>query len=228
VFTGITDDMVRFFLSIRFNNNAAFFEANRGVYAQHVQQPLRALAEDLAPTLEGIDPRFDTRPGRVLSRIRRDTRFSKNKDPYRDHMWLGWRYAGQMREEATGFYFEVSPEGTHWGFGGYGEHKPLMDAIRRRLVNRPKELLFLFKAAGVPDRFTLNGTQYKRMPVPPEIPAALAPLYCNKGFYFENVARPDDGQALYSDAIVYRLRQDFAALAPLYHWVRDRQAELGL
>ncbi len=225
MFTGISDELVEFLLGIRFNNNAAFFEQNRKVYEQKVQAPLRALAEDLAPVLHDIDPMFDTRPVRVLSRIRRDTRFSNNKDPYRDHLWLGWRYTTDAREESMGFYWDITPEATHWGCGTYGEHKPLMDFVRARLVAKPNELLAILRDNDVWRRFTLSGNEYKRITIPPEVPEALWPFYRSKGFYFENIARPEDYGLLYSDAIVAQLKEDYARLKPVYRFLRGLESE---
>jgi len=175
-----------FFLALRLNNNRDFFEQNRGQYERFVQAPLRALAEAMGPTLAQIDPQFDVRPVRVVSRIRRDTRFSHNKDPYRDHMWLSWRYAGEATADAMGFYWDVSPEATHWGFGYYAENKQTMDRVRRRIAAKPREIIGLFARCGVPARFTLQGDAYKRLAVPENLPEELRGLYVKKGFYFES------------------------------------------
>jgi uncharacterized protein (TIGR02453 family) len=225
VFTGLPSEMIDFFLTLRFHNSPAFFEENRGLYQRVVQQPLRELAEALAPTMGEIDARLDTRPARVVSRIRRDTRFSHNKDPYRDHMWLAWRYAGEMASDAMGFYWEVSPDSSHWGFGYYGEYRPAMDRIRRRLLAKPGELLDLYGRCGVPEQFELQGNAYKRMSVPTEVPEALHPLYIKKGFYLENTTDAGNFDLLRSEALASRLREDFLRLAPLYRWMRTGLAE---
>lgn len=219
-------EMIEFFLALRFNNNQTFFEENRSQYQQFVQQPLRALAEALGPTIEQIDAGLDVRPARVVSRIRRDTRFSSNKDPYRDHMWLGWRHVGEPNEVALCFYWEVSPETVHWGIGLWGEHKPLMDRIRRRIVAKPQEILQLYARCGVSERFTLQGNAYKRLQVPPEVVEPLQPLYLKKGFYFENCPQFDDFEALYTGAMFERVQKDFERIAPLYQWLRGCQQEI--
>ena len=227
MFTGCPPEMIDFFLALRFNNNAAYFEANRALYQRVVQAPLRALADAMAQTLAEIDPQFDTRPVKVVSRIRRDTRFSHNKDPYRDYMWLSWRYTGETLEAGLCFYWDVSPDATHWGMGIFGDHKPTMDVIRRRILAAPNEVAQVLAASGVPERFTLEGNAYKRLVVPDEVPEALRALYIKKGYYFQNNARADDFDALFSGDIAARMRADFLLLAPLYRWLRGRQLELA-
>ena len=105
MFEGFTQDAISFLLSIRWNNTQSFFEENRALYERSVKQPLRELAEALAPVMLQIDPQIDPRPGRVCSRIRRDTRFTRDKSPYRDYVWLSWRYAGETRSESFGLYW---------------------------------------------------------------------------------------------------------------------------
>jgi len=222
LFSGIPREMIDFFLALRFNNNREFFEQNRERYERFVREPLRALAEAMGPTLIQIDPQFDVRPARVVSRIHRDTRFSHNKDPYRDFMWLSWRYTGQATADAMGFYWDVSPEAMHWGFGYYGENKQTMDRVRRRIIAKPREITGLFARCGIPERFTLQGDGYKRLAVPGEVPEALRELYVKKGFYFQNTAGEQDFDALFSGAIAENLRRDFLHVAPLYEWMRGR------
>ncbi len=223
--TGVPREMIDFFLALRFNNNQAFFDENRKLYENVVQKPLRTIAEELGPTLNRIDPQLDVRPQRVVSRIRRDTRFSHNKDPFRDHMWLSWRYPGEMTGDAMGFYWEIGPEVMHWGFGYYGEHKPTMDRVRRRILSQPRELIGLLAQCGVPERFQIQGEAYKRLAVPPEVPEELQALYIKKGFYFMNSAGEHDFDALFSGELVERVSQDYLSVAPLYDWMRGRQMD---
>lgn len=225
MFDGVPTEMIDFFLALRFNNNRDFFEENRERYERFVKNPLRELAEALGPTLNEIDPQFDVRPARVVSRIRRDTRFSHNKDPYRDHMWLSWRYAGEPTADAMGFYWSVSPEAMNWGFGYYAEDKQTMDRVRRRIVAKPQEIVALLARCGVPEVFTLEGTAYKRLAVPAEVPESLHALYIKKGFYFENATGAQDFDALFSGAIVQRVREEYLRVAPIYDWMRGRQMD---
>ena len=76
MFTGCTQGAIDFLTDLRFNNHEPFFAQNKERYETLVKEPLRALCEEMAPVVQVIDPRLDTRPGRVMSRIRRDTRFT--------------------------------------------------------------------------------------------------------------------------------------------------------
>ena len=117
MFTGFSEEALRFLTDMRLNNNQTFYEANRERYEVYVKAPLRALCDEMAPVVQLIDPRLDVRPGRTMSRIRRDTRFTKDKSPFRDHVWLGWRYPGERRSEGFGMYWGFGPDWLGWGCG---------------------------------------------------------------------------------------------------------------
>lgn len=80
-FQGYSEDARAFFMALRFNNNREFFQGNREWYLRDVRTPSLALAEALAKEIEAIDSEIDARPHRALSRINRDTRFSRDKSP---------------------------------------------------------------------------------------------------------------------------------------------------
>ena len=84
IFDGFSAETFRFLLEIGFNNNADWFEANRKRYEQFVRDPMRRLAAALMPTALDIDGNFNPSINASVSRIRRDTRFTKDKSPYRD------------------------------------------------------------------------------------------------------------------------------------------------
>lgn len=228
MFQGFTQETIGFLLSIRFNNNKEFFEENRALYEHSVKKPLRDLAEDLAPCMIAIDPQIDTRPARVCSRIRRDTRFTRDKSPYRDYIWLSWRYAGEARAESFGMYWDASPEGMSWGCGTYGEDKPLMDALRERMRTRPGELIEIINAPGFRECFEFYGPEFKRFVVPEDVPEQLRFLYRKKGFYVQCVEREEDYPLLFTPQLPERIAREFVTLAPLYHYMRQVRGEIRI
>ena len=117
MFNGFPEETVRFFLDLRFHNDAAFFNENRERYRQDVQAPFYEFIEELAPLMQSIDPLMEVRPYKCLARIRRDTRFTKDKSPYRDHLWLCFRRMAEPRDESLNYFFEFGPGTLGWGLG---------------------------------------------------------------------------------------------------------------
>lgn len=90
-FKGFTPETFRFFNDLKENNYKEWFDEHKYIYEKEVLNPLKALVTTLSPVMYNIDPSFELRPHRCLSRIYRDIRFSKNKDPYKDFMWMAFQ-----------------------------------------------------------------------------------------------------------------------------------------
>ena len=215
MFTGFSEESLRFLTDIRLNNNQAFYEANRERYEEYVKAPLRELCDEMAPVVQLIDPRLDVRPGRTMSRIRRDTRFTKDKSPFRDHVWLGWRYPGERRSEGFGMYWGFGPDWLGWGCGCYDTDKPLMDALRLHIRREPDEVRAALSQPGLPGRFAMYGEAYKKIAVPDDVPEDLRGLYVRRGFGLEHSGTPEDWKLLGTHGMADLLAQDLAAMAPL-------------
>ena len=63
-----------------------------------MKAPFEAFIQELAPAMLSIDPQMELRPYRCMARLRRDVRFTKDKSPFRDHLWVLFRHAGEPRE----------------------------------------------------------------------------------------------------------------------------------
>lgn len=219
MFNGFTEETVRYFMDIRFHNNATYYEENKDRYRQHVQAPFYAFIEALAPTMQQIDPRMEVRPYKCLARMRRDTRFSKDKSPYRDHLWLLFRKAGEPREGSVVYWFEFGPDTFGWGLGLWSENRPAMDMLRRKIAAQPQQIQQLIAGCNLSGHsLVMGGSTFKRMAVPESVPDALRPLYLTKELFIHRAA-PVFRWA-YQPDLVTRVREDFITLAPIYRLLR--------
>jgi len=116
-----TTDTIQFFKALGRNNRKEWMDAHRDRYRSAVVEPFRALLNVLAPVALGLDSDFDIsgRTGANFSRINRDIRFSKDKTPYRTHMYL--MFPGRPRDGWDGgqLYVGVTPEVVTAGFRIY-------------------------------------------------------------------------------------------------------------
>jgi len=225
VFTGFTQDALDFLQDIRFNNNQTFYEQNKARYEKHVKEPLRLLNDEMTPVVQIIDSRLDTRPGRTMSRIRRDTRFTKDKSPFRDHVWLGWRYPGESRSEGFGMWWGFGPDWLSWGCGCYAADKPLMDALRLEIRRNPEAVREAFAVSRIREAFDIYGESYKKIAVPDDVPDDLRFLYIKKGFGIEHNGTPAEWKALYTHEMADILARDLAAMAPLHQLMQRMRAQ---
>ena len=175
MFQGYSNETFEFFMAIRFNNNRPFFLDNRDWYLRAVREPSLALARELADTVEAIDPNLERRDHRVVSRINRDIRFSRDKSPYRDCCWLSFHHTGEDKGKLPGFYFEVRDSGGYYGMGFYRSNKALMDLIRKRILEKPREMLELWLPLEAD--FHFYGDVASRVSIPESVPPQLRALY---------------------------------------------------
>src|SRR6188508_3801769 len=114
-FPGFSPDAVDFLVELAQNNDRSWFQPRKAEYERLLREPMEALVADLAERLaaRGIPLRAD--PKRSIFRIYRDTRFSKDKSPYKTHVAANFPWVDPERGEdhdgghAGGGYFHLEP-----------------------------------------------------------------------------------------------------------------------
>ncbi len=214
-FTGFCPDTFLFLMELGFHNDREFFNANRARCRAVVQEPMRALASALSPLALEMDPAFNTRLTKAVSRMNRDTRFSKNKLPYRDHAWLCFKHTDEAVSESFGVYFEIQPGSYGYGVGMYAPVPQVMAPFRQRVLANPAGFLALtapVEAAGM----LLEGELYKRDHFP-DAPEAVKPYLNRKSigwsFSSQGVKRT------FEPALQRDLEEAMALMKPLYRFV---------
>lgn len=224
MFPGFPEETVRFFLDLRFHNETSWFHAHREAYETYVRKPFSEFIEAMTPTVMRIADDMETRPNKCLARINRDIRFTRDKSPYRDHMWMLFRRSGEEREHAVMYWFELSPEVVEWGVGFWGYNRPAMDALRERMVKKPAEVRRVLRRCGIPDEtLHIYGDRYKSMKPPAGMSADLAMLYPCKEIYVKRIGVPLAES--YRPEIIDRVSEDFLRLKPLYLLLRQAADE---
>lgn len=222
MFTGFTDETFQFFAAIRFHNTPEFFHANHDWYERSVRSPLKDLAAELGETVLEVSDRLETRPERVLSRINRDVRFSRDKSPYRDYMWLSFRRPGTPHSGELTIYFDIGSKDCGVGFGVYDLARPLMNAVRREIRVNPES--FERDAQIAADRLALGGQAYRRMKIPDGLPPLCRQFYPMKGFWMER--RFAEAELLRSPRLAGEVRQTIAEnIRPLFRRIASLAPE---
>ncbi len=216
-FTGFPARSFQFLQGLREHNTKAWFEAHRQEYQQFIVHPMQALVEELALLMLSIDPMLEVSPevNKTISRIYRDTRFSKDKTPYKTNQWLTFKRPRKAWQNHPAYFFELSPESYRFGMGFYCADRTTMDRFRAGLDGNPKPFLAAthFFNQGL---FALEGESYKR-PLKAEISPALQDWYNRKSFYLVS-SYPVERQGI-SAAFADELASSFEELAPFYQYL---------
>jgi uncharacterized protein (TIGR02453 family) len=136
----VTRDLFRFFDELRRHNDRAWFDVNRDWYLAGVRDPLLGFVAAIAPRLRAISPHIvaDARPWRgSLRRIHRDTRFSRDKTPYRTGAGLSFPLRAARDVEAPGYYLHLEPGRVFVGAGMWRPGGDTLHAIREAIVANP-------------------------------------------------------------------------------------------
>ena len=219
-FKGFTPDTFKFFKELKENNYKEWFDQHKEIYDNEVYIPLKALVVNLSPTMHNIDPAFELRPHRVVSRIYRDVRFSKNKDPYKTCMWFTFQIPVSREEwkDVPGYFMEITDEDYTIGMGLFMPKKKTMDAFREEISYNAEEFRKITQKTVLDRGLLINGEEYKR-PINNDLPDYFQPWIQRKGIWVGKTKSIDE--TVYTDKFADLIKEDFAALEWLYRFMKE-------
>ena len=210
-YDGITRESLFLFADNRFRDSREFYEEHKEELKQGLTVPMRQIAAEVGSKLYPLDPMMQLIPTKMVSRIRRDTRYSKDKLLYRDNMWIMFMRDKHQWDCYPCFWFEVEQTGYSMGIGTFGSCPGLMETYRKALRERPEEYLKIVKKIEKSGAM-MYGQQYKKLPA--GCPDGLEKYYISKsvGFikYFPDL---DD---LKDEKIINIILKEYKLYAPLY------------
>jgi uncharacterized protein (TIGR02453 family) len=162
-----TPSMFTFLQELAEHNDREWFKDHKDRYVEAVQEPAVAFILAVTPGLGRISPqiRADARPvGGSLFRIQRDTRFSKDKTPYKTHTGIHFRHASAADVHAPGFYLHLQPGEVFAAAGIWRPEGEAARRIRRAIVDDPTGWRRAAHAKAFAARYALTGDVLKRPP----------------------------------------------------------------
>ncbi len=135
-----TSATFRFLEQLAENNDKAWFEQHKDEYEDCVRTPALEFIRDMAPLLADFAPEFraDARKlGGSLMRVYRDTRFARDKTPYKTNVGIQFRHQLGKDVHAPGFYLHVAPEECFLGVGSWHPEPDLLGRIRDLIAAQP-------------------------------------------------------------------------------------------
>ena len=227
-FTGFSEKALDFLRGIQVNNYEQYYQDHKEEYETLIRLPMYALCTELAPVIRTIDDKLDTRPVSAVARLRRDTRFTKDKSPFRDHTWMGWRYPGERRSEGFHIYWGFGTDWIEIGCGSYTTDKKRMDALREVILNTGSEGEKVFSEPALNRDFRISGELYKKMKVPETVPESLRLLYRMKYFGFSSVDAHKQWEAFTSSKLISVISGGLLTLAPVIQLMNRIMADTVL
>ena len=211
--------MFRFLTELRENNNRDWFGANRDRYESDVRDPLQAFIVAFAGPLHKISPQFVADPKRSMFRIYRDTRFSKDKTPYKTHAAARFRHVEAGGEVHTpGFYLHLGPDEVFCGAGIWRPAPATANAIRHAISDDPTRWKRVARGARFRKLLALGGESLKRPPRGFDREHPLLEDLMRKDFI---CSRSFERRQATSAEFPKEVAQTFRAAAPLIQFLCD-------
>ncbi len=141
-FAGFGQQALPFLKALGFHQDREWFHANKKLYESDVKRPLAAFVESASLAMAEAGVPLHGSPKASTFRINRDIRFSKNKDPYNQHV-SGVLTRNGTKKDTGGVYFHVSPGRTLFASGLWHPDGPMLKAFRETIVARPDDFFAL-------------------------------------------------------------------------------------
>jgi len=144
-FTGFRPEAIDFLADLAQNNDRAWFQSRKADYERLLKEPMEALVVELADRFEDRGLPLEADPKRSVSRIYRDTRFSKDKSPYKTNTYARFPWIGRGSDHddsedgsrGAGGYFNLMPGESFVGGGMWMPEKPRIEAFRAAVLDEP-------------------------------------------------------------------------------------------
>jgi uncharacterized protein (TIGR02453 family) len=226
-FTGFTPEAIQFLADLAVNNDRAWFQPRKADYERLLKEPLEALVAALAERFAARGVSLQADPKRSIFRIYRDTRFSKDKSPYKTNVGASfpWAEGGSADEtvHGAGGYFHFQPGEMYAGGGMWMPEKPRLDAFRKAIVEDPDRVRAALEDPGFVAAYGSVRTHDELKRVPPGLPAdhPMADYFRWKDIVFGR--RLADDEVLSPD-LPDSLAAGYAAAIPVFRFLATLRA----
>ncbi|MDQ3938593.1 MAG: DUF2461 domain-containing protein [Chloroflexota bacterium] len=233
-FTGFTREAIQFMADLAQNNERAWFQPRKTDYERLVKEPMEALCVALAERFDARGIPLFADPRRSPFRIYRDTRFSRNKAPYKTHVAATFPWidvdpeSGERIDDdahGNGGYFNFQPGEMYVGGGMWMPARPRLEAFREAVRDEPDRVREALEDPGFVAWFGGANSHESLKRVPPGYPAdhPLADMFRWKDVVF---GRRLSDREVCSPTLPDLLADGYAAALPVFRLLATlRRAE---
>jgi uncharacterized protein (TIGR02453 family) len=166
-YTSFRPETLAFLKELSRNNNREWFAANKQRYEEQVLDVALEFIQAMQSPLAKIAPHFTAVPKRMggsLMRVYRDTRFSRNKAPYKTNIGIQFRHENARDVHAPGYYLHIDPDEVFLGVGMWRPEAHALAAVRERIDAKRAEWLKARDDRKFRSHFDLGGESLSRPP----------------------------------------------------------------
>jgi uncharacterized protein (TIGR02453 family) len=216
-FPGFSPDALAFLRALKRNNRREWFQPRKDKYESLIKAPMCELVECLNHELARFAPQYITQAQKAVYRIYRDTRFSKDKTPYKTHISAIFPRSNAVKREGAVFYFHFTEKELLIFGGAWSPERDELLAYRHNIQENHEELAAILREPRLRRSFgTLQGEQLSRMPKGFPVDHPAEGLLRQKQWYLEHTM---DAKALCSPRLPQELAKRFELITPFLEFM---------
>jgi uncharacterized protein (TIGR02453 family) len=220
-FTGFPDETIQFLLELQAEQSRTWFKAHQDDFVRLCRRPLELFVAELQERLTDTYPGIGAVEPHIF-RIQRDTRFAKDKSPYKTNLAANMPIrpprSGEDQHTTPGMYLSFGLDGEYVAIGAWHMEPPVLSRYRA-LLDEPRRGAELRKSV---DRLVAEGWSLgsmetlKRVPPPYAQDHPCAELLKRKGLALS--IQPTEGVSA-SPAFVDWAAAKLREAAPVMRWL---------
>jgi len=215
----ISEETIHFLRDLNKNNNREWFNLNKHRY-EKARSEFEQFISDLIVHIAPFDPEItELNPTKCIFRIYRDTRFAKDKRPYKTNFGAHMAVYAAKPHDRAGYYVHLEPGNSFLAGGAYMPPAPWLNAIRQAIDKNGQKLTDIINDPLFKKYFTeMQGEKLKTTPKDYSADHPFIELLRHKSFLAMH--RLNDSQVLSADLIQHAANV-FAALKPFDEFLND-------
>ncbi len=216
-YDGITSDSLFLLARNRFENDKNFYEEHKPEIKKGITTPIKQIIEALLDDMFEYDDRMVLIPWKMISRIRRDTRYSRDKSLYRENVWIMFMRDKKANPYIPCFWFEIFPDRYTCGVGTFYTNASFLELYRQKIISEPERFRKAIKACRKTGA-VLSLDSYKKQK-PGDCPEDLLRFYNAKNLYFK--CDYFDITELENADFINKIRENYKAFSQLYKFIAE-------
>ncbi len=214
IFKGFSNEAIDFLWEIGLNNYKQWVDEHRQEYKQYLFEPMKALGKELEAYINQLNN--DIPCVSTISRLNRDVRFSKNKNPYKESIWFTLKPINERWQNRPVYFFELKATEYVYGMGYYYAQPATMAKFRKSIdqnLSEFKKLIQIFSSQNV---FVIEGDKYKKN-FNVDYPENIMDWYKRKNI--DLMCHNKIDKLLFSLDLPIKLKNDFKLINQIYRYM---------
>lgn len=160
----VNKETLNFLSTLEINNNREWFNENKQLYLDakaNVENVVNEIISEVAEFDKSVE-RLEAK--NCIFRIYKDTRFSKDKTPYKNNLGASLVEKGPKTLNHAGYYIHLEPGKSFLAGGVYMTEPKNLRAIRTAISSESEKFLKILNKKSFKDILELQGTKLVKVP----------------------------------------------------------------